>query len=401
MKKVLAVLAVLLVLGSLALTSCAQPTDPKVTALQNQFNTLQTQYNTLQTAVNSLPTTGTVTNTITTSLTTLNTKITALDSSVADLKNQVASGSSNSTSTVNAINALQSKINDLTTQLTTVNKSITDLQTAETADATAIKAMKTSNAATSTGTTTGASGSTNGVLTVSIANPFAFSNVPYLLNLPIPPVGGYIQAVAVTSNGAGYTSPPAVTFNGGTAGVPATAVATVAGGIVTSIQVTSGGSGYTMIPTVTLTGGGATTPATAYATAQLLNTTNVSQSFQIQIANSSASPCNNVQLVLGLVATDGSGNMAPSIPTWINPATTIIVSGLNFMQWTYQQTVTPNTFIYANGNVNNVLNFGTLSVPTGTTSLTVTVQVNNTGDTANVTTPFYLYPIIKVGTYTQ
>ena len=64
--------------------------------------------------------------------------------------------------------------------------------------------------------------------------------------------GGTVRTVTVTSGGAGYASPPAVTFTGGgTAVTPPTATVTVVNGIVTAITVT-GGSGYTSAPTVTI-----------------------------------------------------------------------------------------------------------------------------------------------------
>ncbi len=82
-----------------------------------------------------------------------------------------------------------------------------------------------------------------------------------------------IGGVTLTTNGAGCTSPPTVTF-----GAPATAggttaigVATVSGGIVTGVVMTNFGSGYTgtVAPTVTFTnpaGGGCTTLPVATST---------------------------------------------------------------------------------------------------------------------------------------
>jgi hypothetical protein len=65
----------------------------------------------------------------------------------------------------------------------------------------------------------------------------------------------------ITSGGAGYTSPPTLTFSGGN-GSGLAATATVSGGEVNSITITNPGSGYTAAPTVNVSGGGASTDAT-------------------------------------------------------------------------------------------------------------------------------------------
>ena len=93
-------------------------------------------------------------------------------------------------------------------------------------------------------------------------------------------VAGAITKVTLTNAGAGYTSNPAVTFNGGcTAAV--TAVAAAGGGSgaviattlvpssIQSLTVTKAGSGYFAAPTVTISGGGG---SGATATAFLSNT---------------------------------------------------------------------------------------------------------------------------------
>ena len=71
--------------------------------------------------------------------------------------------------------------------------------------------------------------------------------------------------VTITNPGAGYNSPPTVTFSTptGSSPVTATGTATISGKQVTGITVTSLGSGYTAIPTITLTGGGYSSQATA------------------------------------------------------------------------------------------------------------------------------------------
>ena len=63
--------------------------------------------------------------------------------------------------------------------------------------------------------------------------------------------GSTIGSIAVTAQGYGYTSTPAVTISGG-AGTGATAVASIRNGQVVSIAVTAAGTGYTGTPTVTI-----------------------------------------------------------------------------------------------------------------------------------------------------
>jgi FtsP/CotA-like multicopper oxidase with cupredoxin domain len=73
--------------------------------------------------------------------------------------------------------------------------------------------------------------------------------------------GGAVSSVSLTNSGNGYIYPPAVTFGGGGgAGAAATAVIqplTVTGGPLTGILLLAGGSGYTA-PSVAITGGGGT-----------------------------------------------------------------------------------------------------------------------------------------------
>jgi hypothetical protein len=82
------------------------------------------------------------------------------------------------------------------------------------------------------------------------------------------PYGQFSITVTVTGSGAGYTTPPVVSFTGG-GGNGLMAVATIGtgrnAGKVTAIAVTAQGTGYTSAPTVILMGGGYTTIATAVA----------------------------------------------------------------------------------------------------------------------------------------
>lgn len=82
---------------------------------------------------------------------------------------------------------------------------------------------------------------------------------------------GPLIGVYMTGRGAGYTTPPVITFTGG-AGSGAAAVAIInANGQVIGIHVTNPGSGYTSAPTVVFTGGGFSTVATATAIPALSN----------------------------------------------------------------------------------------------------------------------------------
>jgi len=68
--------------------------------------------------------------------------------------------------------------------------------------------------------------------------------------------GSSVVRVTVTSAGAGYATPPTITFTGGGGmGAQATAALDAAGGV-SRIDVTTPGSGYTAAPTVQIAGGG-------------------------------------------------------------------------------------------------------------------------------------------------
>jgi phage tail sheath protein FI len=79
---------------------------------------------------------------------------------------------------------------------------------------------------------------------------------------------GKLASIAVTAQGAGYSSAPTVSFSGGGgSGAAATAVLGTGGDAdkVVSVTITNAGSGYTSAPTVSFSGGGGT-GATATAT---------------------------------------------------------------------------------------------------------------------------------------
>jgi hypothetical protein len=77
-----------------------------------------------------------------------------------------------------------------------------------------------------------------------------------------------ITHVIVTDGGAGYTTAPSVSFDGGgTSAFGAEATAIVSNGVVTGIDVSNFGSGYTSIPAVVITPNGSGSGATARAVA--------------------------------------------------------------------------------------------------------------------------------------
>ncbi len=80
-------------------------------------------------------------------------------------------------------------------------------------------------------------------------------------NAMLPAEKFIVSSISVSNGGAGYTSPPTVTFASG----DAAASAEVENGEVVRIIVTSAGSGYPSTPEVIISGGGATVDATANA----------------------------------------------------------------------------------------------------------------------------------------
>jgi len=92
--------------------------------------------------------------------------------------------------------------------------------------------------------------------------------------------GGVVTGTTITSGGSGYTSPPDVQFNTGSAS-DATGYAIVSGGVVTEIILSSQGSGYSVAPTISFSGGGGSAAA---ATAQIA-ASGISQTMEQQNAS--------------------------------------------------------------------------------------------------------------------
>jgi len=91
--------------------------------------------------------------------------------------------------------------------------------------------------------------------------------------------GGVVTGTTITNGGSGYTSPPSVQFNTGSAN-DAKGYAIVSGGVVTEIVISDPGSGYSVAPTITFSGGGG---SGATATAQIA-TSGISQTLEQQNA---------------------------------------------------------------------------------------------------------------------
>lgn len=87
-------------------------------------------------------------------------------------------------------------------------------------------------------------------------------------------ITGGVTAVSVTNGGSAYTSVPAVSFFGG-GGVGATATATVVANVVTAITVTNPGTGYTSAPSASITGGGGTGATATAASSGIISAINV------------------------------------------------------------------------------------------------------------------------------
>jgi hypothetical protein len=91
--------------------------------------------------------------------------------------------------------------------------------------------------------------------------------------------GGVVTGTTITNGGSGYTSPPDVQFNTGSAS-DAEGYAIVSGGVVTEIVISGQGSGYSVAPTISFSGGGGSGAA---ATAQIA-TSGISQTMEQQNA---------------------------------------------------------------------------------------------------------------------
>ncbi len=71
-------------------------------------------------------------------------------------------------------------------------------------------------------------------------------------------MAGYVDAVNIVSGGAGYSTPPTVTFTGGSATKAAKGRAEVTGGRVTGVMISEAGAGYQTAPSISFSGGNAT-----------------------------------------------------------------------------------------------------------------------------------------------
>jgi uncharacterized repeat protein (TIGR01451 family) len=90
-----------------------------------------------------------------------------------------------------------------------------------------------------------------------------------------------VAAVNVTNGGAGYVTPPAVSFTGG-GGTGAAGTAILSGGSVIAVTMTNGGTGYTTAPTVSFSSGAAA------ATSQLAAVTVAGQNITFNVGTLAA-----------------------------------------------------------------------------------------------------------------
>ncbi len=161
---------------------------------------------------------------------------------------------------------------------------------------------------------------------------------------------GSVVSVTLTNGGAGYATPPTVTFTGG-GGSGASGTSTISG-TVSQINVTNAGSGYTSAPAVTITGGGGI-GATATATFGGVASVNVTN-------GGSGYPTNGT----GVVFTGGGGAGATGTVTVVGgviQSVTITNPGSGY-------TSAP-TISFTGGGVGGA---GTATINSGVLAITVT-----------------------------
>jgi len=180
-------------------------------------------------------------------------------------------------------------------------------------------------------------------------------------------LNGVIQSVTMTVTGSGYTSAPAVaavtsiitsfvvtnygqnyynpqvTVTGGGASVQATAVASTTNAGVTSISVSTGGTGYTSQPTVTIVDSGARFVAIAGGTTSAANVT-VANLIAGTTWSSSSLPASNF-----LALAYGSGIYVAVGGTGTSPAIASSADGASWINRTAVGTVTYTAVAYGNG----------------------------------------------------
>ncbi len=377
------------------------------------------------------------------SVTTLTNQVSGMTSANAGTAQAVVSQNTKIDTAVNQVSGFNSQIGNLNTQLVTANANIAKLQT----DLAAVKATPAVNAAdlqkqldankasatdlqkqidaskkqiddltkkiasipatstitsgtaytgsgTSTGTNVGSSHTFQGV-TATLTNLYGgFGGVP-LLTFSVPnPGGGTINAITLSSPGAGYGANrenASVQIAQVNSNNNATAfINTNATGGITSCSLATGGSGY-INTTGTLAGGSATVLISGASTV----TAGTSQqlTLTLQIINTNAVPVNNVQMALGLAVVDSNGNPVNQ-PLPIGESISVSSGGFG-TSWTFQSLASPNIWIFSNVASSNPFGLGAMSLQPGQTqSFTQYIQISNTvgGQSGTV----YLYPIIRV-----
>jgi hypothetical protein len=227
-------------------------------------------------------------------------------------------------------------------------------------------------------------------------------------NVPSPSGGGAVQSLSISigNGGSGYSTPTAlvsvVGYNGSNAVVQ---VSTNGSGSIipnTYTIINSGGSGYVNNNPVTLNNYGGSIPTTI-ASGTITTTPSVAgtsyQAITLQVTNNNAVTCNNIQLVLGLAVVDSNGN-STTLPAWLPSGQNIAVNSGGFgASWTFQNISSPNIWVFSNTSTTNMFGMGAISlVPGQTQTFTQNVQISNS--TVGGYQTFYLYPIIRVISFT-
>jgi len=377
------------------------------------------------------------------SVTTLTNQIAGMTSTNAANAQAIAAQNSKIDSALSQANSANSQIGSLNTQLATASANIgkvqsdlaalqktpsvsPDLQKQIDADKAAIVAMqkqiddinkKLATVPTAFGGGTNSTGLVTHTfqgVTATLTNMYTgFSGLPLLqLNVPIAQ-GGVANSVIITNGGTGYSitnqqnnttlaSIQGVGGSGATAWIPVVPVTSGTSSLVVggpySVQSSSAGSGYTNNGPVTLVGGIGPTYATGTVSATTLSSQSTSQTITLQVTNTNTVVVNNVQLALGLAVVDSSGN---SVSTPLPTGQTLAVSSGGFgSSWTFQNITSPNIWIFTNVASSNMFGLGAISLQPGQTlTLTQNIQLNNT-TTSQQGGTVYLYPIIRVLSFT-
>ena len=340
------------------------------------------------------------------------TLINSLQGTITDLSRQISAINQNAngatstqvTALSNSLNALQSTVQGIQQKADTANTQVASLQKQiDTINAKiATMTVAPSPTTTATATTTSGYSSTYNNITATIvsSNPFATSGLTQLA-FPVPTAtGGGVTAIAITNGGSGYINGSTVNIilgNGTGATATVTTTNTSAPSAISYVTIATTGTGYsagsaTLIPT-----NGIGTGAVGAITASAIVSSSSSQSFTLKIANSSNTTASAVQMALGFVLVDGSGNPLTVMPSWFTYANVAVTTGGFGSGWAYSSTIAPNMLVYTTSSTTNVFGFGSFN-QAGNSNTTYTVTATITNSTQNAAT-IYMIPMIKVVSY--